>query len=298
MAITAFHVEKLMEARRRGVSFRETVTLGRLHWLVPEEASSALAKKFGISPKPDADLRPGGFADTFFRDWLGVEALTSMDASSFEGAKLIYDLNYPLPESLHRQFDAVLDGGTLEHVFNFPVAIKSCLAMVKTGGFFFWTGPANNYCGHGFYQFSPELAFRILAPENGFEIQEIEIMTHPFPGGELSPRKTLYSVKDPAQVESRVCFMGNLPAVMVLQAKRISTAPIFESFPQQSDYARAWKGDPYVAKAFGSEKGSYLGVLAIWLSNRLPIRLRNWLAGMYQRYFLCTLRNRKLFRKL
>ena len=54
-------------------------------------------------------------------------------------------------------------------IFNFPVAIRNLMRMAKVGGQVFLTTPANNFCGHGFYQFSPELAYRIFALENGFE---------------------------------------------------------------------------------------------------------------------------------
>ena len=31
--------------------------------------------------------------------------------------------------------------------------------------------PANNFFGHGFYQFTPELFFRIFSAANGFEVE-------------------------------------------------------------------------------------------------------------------------------
>ena len=48
-----------------------------------------------------------------------------MDASAFEGANFVHDLNNPIPEELHCKYDAVVDGGTLEHVFNVPVAFAN-----------------------------------------------------------------------------------------------------------------------------------------------------------------------------
>jgi len=37
-------------------------------------------------------------------------------------------------DTIHKnKYDLVFDGGTLEHVFNFPVAIKNCMEMVKVG---------------------------------------------------------------------------------------------------------------------------------------------------------------------
>ena len=58
----------------------------------------------------------------------------------------------------------MIDSGSLEHVFNISQALRNCLEMVESGGHFISIGPANNAMGHGFYQFSPELYFRILSP--------------------------------------------------------------------------------------------------------------------------------------
>lgn len=94
---------------------------------------------------------------------LGAGNVSSCDFSGYEKATLIHDLNVPIGPEWHERFDMVIDGGTLEHVFNFPVAIANCMNLVKTGGHLLLFSPSNNMCGHGFYQFSPELFFRVLA---------------------------------------------------------------------------------------------------------------------------------------
>ena len=65
-------------------------------------------------------------------------------------------MNTPIYGSLKNRFSALLDAGTIEHVFNFPQAIRNCMEMVKVGGHFIQVTVANNFIGHGFYQFSPE----------------------------------------------------------------------------------------------------------------------------------------------
>ena len=44
-----------------------------------------------------------------------------------------------------------------------PGAIK----LTKIGGMIIHALPANNFCGHGFWQFSPELFYELYSPENG-----------------------------------------------------------------------------------------------------------------------------------
>jgi len=41
----------------------------------------------------------------------------------------------------------VIDSGSLEHIYNFPVAIANCMKMVKVGGSFFIFNMANNHMG-------------------------------------------------------------------------------------------------------------------------------------------------------
>src|SRR6185295_9992131 len=104
---------------------------------------------------------------------LGARKVFALDASAFEGAQVVHDLNLPIGPDLQEKFDLVYDGGTLEHVFNFPVALKNCMQLVRPGGQLILHTVTNNYCGHGFYQFSPELFFRALSPENGFEMERM-----------------------------------------------------------------------------------------------------------------------------
>jgi SAM-dependent methyltransferase len=174
-----------------------------------------------------------GYAEPFLR-LLGAESVESFDASDYEGATQIHDFNTPVPEQFKNKFTVVLDGGTLEHIFNFPTAIKNCLEMVATGGHFLSITPTNNFLGHGFYQFSPELYFRILSRDYGYSLEQL-IIFEDFIGSNW------YSVTDPDAVHERVTLINNKPAYLLIIAKRIEVLPIFEKMPQQSDYFALWQ---------------------------------------------------------
>jgi hypothetical protein len=47
----------------------------------------------------------------------------------------------------------VIETGSLDHIFNFPVAISNLMQMTRVGGSVFLTTVANNLCGHGFSGF-------------------------------------------------------------------------------------------------------------------------------------------------
>lgn len=294
MGLGPNHVRMLLAARARGVSFGQTLTLGRQHWCLSAREQLKIAADFDLR-NPEA-IPYGGFADRFFSHWLGSEATAALDYSDFEGASLLHDLNQPVPEEMKGKYDALIDTGALEHIFNFPVALRNCLDMIRIGGRFFWSFPVNNHCGHGFYQFSPELAYRALSAERGFRIIKLLLVMHPFPGAELSPSAKYYRVIDPARAGSRVYISNARPMLMYVEAKKeVGGLPSVHD-PQQSDYALAWSRGTHASRTPDSS-GWAMGA-ALRLADRMPLRARNWLAGMYQRHYQCALRNRRLYRRV
>ncbi len=105
--------------------------------------------------------------------------------------------------------------------------------MVKQGGRLLWVTPANNFFGHGFYQFSPELLYRVLSPENGFEVEEMIAV-------EYGPLRNWYRVIDPTKKRDRVKLINKYPVQLIAIAKRISDVEPFSTIPQQSDYSAMW----------------------------------------------------------
>jgi SAM-dependent methyltransferase len=233
-------VRFLIDARRRGIDFGEVLTLGRqdLNFFPAKMIAVLEAHGFPATAfKGDATTL---YAEPCFLS-LGAKKVHSLDASDFEGATFVQDLNQPLGAGLKERFDLVVDGGTLEHVFNFPLALQSCMEMVKPGGHLLFHTCANNWCGHGFYQFSPELFYRALSPENGFEISRMILHR-------VGPYGGWHEVADPNAVRARVELVSLAPMQLLVLAKRTRVTPIFARAPQQSDYTPRWEpakaGDP------------------------------------------------------
>ncbi len=268
---------------------------------MPNSETKQIKEEFQILAENDKQLIFGGYAEAFFHEWLGARETIALEASDYEGASRIHDLNLPVPEAWNESFDLVIDAGTLEHVFNFPIAVESCLRMVKTGGTIFWSMPANNYCGHGFYQFSPELIYRIFSRESGVQVKQLLLFTHPFPGAELSSRMKFYFMRDPDELRSRAAFINGAPTGLLVEAQKWRKLPLFGTFPQQSDYARVWGGATLTRVIFADAEASFWKPFAnragIWLDQHLPTSLRNWLAGQYQRHIIFSLNNRRIFRR-
>jgi SAM-dependent methyltransferase len=227
-------VQLMLAARKQDVRFDRTVMLGRSVLNVFPQTLAALLERNGLpavkfkNPGPEC-----AYAEPFF-EALGATRVDAMDNSDYEGAKFVHDLNQPIPVEWREQFDVVYDGGTLEHVFNFPVALRNSMELLKPGGRLFIHTCANNLCGHGFYQFSPELFYRALSPENGFEVERM-IMHR------VGPYGNWYEVSDPNSIRSRVELISFTPMHMLIQAKRVAVKEIFRQTPQQSDYVVKWQ---------------------------------------------------------
>lgn len=231
---------------------KSVLTLGRLDSMLTEDWLRKLSATYGADVT-GLDQKREPHAEAFFKR-LGAERVESLDHSAYQGCSVIHDLNEPLPRDAAREgYDLVYDGGTLEHVFHFPNAIANCMALVKTGGHFMCSSPATQWLGHGFYQFSPELFFRVLSPENGFEIRRIFL-------AEFSDREgVIHRVIDPAESGVRTLLDSRNEMLLLVWAKKIADIPPYRAWPKQSDYAARWQaGDESEAAAQTAKNKSLL----------------------------------------
>ena len=269
----------LRQSKLDGAEFTKVCQVGRQALVIHPEDRPAVGLKDASVPIQNNDyLWP--WADSFFRDTLGVRDFHTMDYSDYEGADLLHDLNSPLAPEHYGRFDVIVDGGTLEHIFNVPEALKSYMRLVKVGGRVFIFTPANGNCGHGFYQFSPEFFYRVFQPSNGFEVVRLWAVTHPFPSNFLSRKETCYAVEDPAVVRDRVIISRSGPMMIMVEARKVNENEPFASGPPlQSDYVAEWK-DPNEA---GADSSVTKGGLKNLILGLLPLRGRYWLRGLKQR---------------
>ncbi len=184
--------------------------------------------------------RWGEFADDMFREALKFESVTSIDFSPYEGASVVQDIGAKLRPDLIGQFDLAVDGGTLEHVFNYPVAVGNLMRLVRLGGAVYTQNPCNGLAGHGFYQFSPELLYRVFSEKNGFEIQFVRIAIARNLSVEKTTNQPVYEVIDPAKYRGRVSLACKDPALLMSLAVKRSNVEPFTEPVLQSDYLEKW----------------------------------------------------------
>ncbi len=265
MGFDAHTIKYLLAAQKSGVSFESVLTIGRQTLFTNAREFHSLLRDFGLDvSRDDVDkllTENKGYAERFLAR-IGAGKIDSLDASEYEKATIIHDLNQPIPDELKNRFSLVIDGGSLEHVFDVPTALKSLMEMVAVGGHFIAINPANNFFGHGFYQFSPDIFFRCLSAENGFEIDRVIAF-------ELRNGAPWYSVVDPQEANRRVKLTNRRPVHLIVQAKKTAEAEIFAETPQQFKYSDLWDQDE---RRRGGDSSSLLGrVYQVWRreSNRL-----------------------------
>ncbi len=238
MGLDTNGIKFLLSSKNKGVSFSNTLMVGRqILNLDFREFKENLQGFFLYKSDEQVDkflTAAGGYAEDFLR-YLGAEKIDSLDYSAYEGANILHDMNLAVPENLKGKYSLVLESGSLEHIFNFPRSMANCMEMVQEGGHLLIITPVNNIMGHGFYQFSPEIFYRILNEANGFLIEQMLIF-------EYSPEEKWYQVEDPKKVRCRVELMNSSATYLCLRARRLKEMPVLERFPYQSDYEDAWEG--------------------------------------------------------
>jgi hypothetical protein len=256
-------LQALAFAKANGVDFSKTILLGHQELHVRRHEVKRVFNAFSI-PFSAAEIErifKTRFADDLFRH-LGAIAVDSIDASEYEGASIIHDMNAPVPDRLLSRFTLVFDGGTLEHVFNFPVASANVIKMAVIGGHLLSLAPANNLCGHGFYQFSPELFFRVFGPPNGCRVISLFM-------ADTAPHRAWRLVTDPQILRRRVNLHHFYATMLIMLAARQTDQMEPGFVPQQSDYELgAWRDeDPTRGKGLLSRAKAIVRELlpvAIW----------------------------------
>jgi hypothetical protein len=238
MGLDTNGIKFLFACHKRGISLKNTMMIGRQ--IINTEASELEEDLKGFNLfKSEAETQrimkeKRGYAEPLL-EILGAEHIDCLDYSDYEGANILHDMNLPIPDKWKAKYDLVLESGSLEHIFNFPVSMANCMDMTALNGHLMVITPVNNIMGHGFYQFSPEVFYRVLGKSNGFQIEQMLIF-------EYAPELKWYSVKDPRHVKQRVELMNSSATYLCVLAKRTDLVPINQSFPQQSDYEDAWAG--------------------------------------------------------
>ncbi len=258
MGIRRTELEFILECQSKGLKLGKTLTLGRQDLLTDYDNIELCLNKYEIA-HDNTDIKNfyekrQQFIEPLI-EFIGAESVDSMDKSTFEGASMKHDLNEPIPDHLKNSFDTVIDSGTTEHVFNLPQAMKNIMDLLKTGGHVISILPTNNYCGHGFYQVSPELMYRVFSKNNNFKVNIMIFCVH-------KNNDEWYELTDPEVTGARVEPRSINPSSLLMMATKISDREVYATHPQQSDYANEWTN-------MGA-KGDTVNRLHFWRGSKEP----------------------------
>lgn len=231
--------ERLVEFSTRFRPEGRTLMLGRQSFGVNQrivQKYDTVLEKNGYDLTHEDLLQDDGFCETLMRK-LGFGEVESMDFSGYESAAIIHDLNRPVDASLEEKFDFIFDGGTIEHVFNVPVALDNVFRMLKVGGRFISANGFNGWPSHGIYQFTPELVWT-------YWTRNCECAVHDCRGIHKHPRGGNYQIefKDPAVTGNRLRLRGKIPEgpmYLYYEVERLADSAI-NNRVLQSDYETKW----------------------------------------------------------
>lgn len=222
----------LLYAKRKQ-AFKDTIMLGRQENHLPVSVTSTLTAKA-------SNIENERYSEWIFEETLEANSISSLDNSDYEGATHLADMSENLPEVLTGCFDTVFDGGVLEHIYNAPQALINVSKLCRKGGQIIHVLPSNNYCGHGFWQFSPELFFSLYSEKNGYRHTEVFLAS-------LNDTKQWFRVKKPISGK-RTSSLSSEPLYVLVRTVRDG-----DNFShvnvQQSDYIHAWSNSENVSTA-------------------------------------------------
>lgn len=169
------------------------MTMANLAWLMCEigtaknndgniEVDPVIAERFNRLHERDAvlsnflELREQGFiSDLALFTAIGFDEVWVLDASSYEGADFVFDMNQRgIMDVLKPPFDWVVDIGTTEHIFNVMNVFQNIHEALGSDGHVLHFVPGNSGMNHGFFQFSPILYYQYYH-ENGYDLKDLKL---------------------------------------------------------------------------------------------------------------------------
>lgn len=166
MGIDLQGLKHLVHCKQYG-DYKKTVTLGRQEIHISSYVINNILSTTKLY---------SGFCENLLLNEFGATSVDSIDNSDYENASIIWDMNKLIEDNHIGKFDTVIDYGTLEHVYHVNNALYNTSTLCEVGGQIIHILPSNNYCGHGFWQMSPELFFALYSLKNGYDQTEVFVM--------------------------------------------------------------------------------------------------------------------------
>ena len=204
--------------------YDNVLTLGRQGLDIDFELANYIGRQYGIEFSNNIPFLPWeeispykAYCEKMIKCF-NFTNIDSMDYSTYENATVIHNLNTPIPYHL-KKYDLIVDGGTIEHVFNVPQVFENIINLLDINGIFVSITCNNNYSGHGFYQYSPDLFASIMQKKYGMELLSLKLAklnTEPAEWHDVS------NINNNDDGRNLFHFDTNIPVYIICIARKIS----------------------------------------------------------------------------
>lgn len=216
----------------------QVLTLGRQQTSVTPADFRVIADELGLSlTRPLPRDSSAYLSDRQLFTGLGFDDVVALDARDHEGSDILHDLNSDeVPAGCGARFDLVLDGGTMEHVFDVASALRTICRMTRPGGRVVHISPLSNCVDHGFYSFSPTL-FADFYAANNWLVRRLAIARF-----DRDPSADQWSIR--SYNPSEFCSLGALEpgTYFVLACVQSTQESTSDTVPTQAHYRKTWAG--------------------------------------------------------
>ena len=174
---------------------------------------------------------------------LGIDNIKALDVSPYEGAEIIHDLNRPIPDKLKEIADFIVDGSTLDNVFDPATVLRNFAQLLRPGGRLITINTLNTR--DNAFTICPPSWFLDYFVENGFSDCRVYVCAG-FAGSYTSYWFDTYYIA--AERPTRLVFPSMIWGYYTLVFAEKSAASTTDRAPIQNDYRSAVEWTRYVAQ--------------------------------------------------
>ncbi|WP_316165413.1 hypothetical protein [Bradyrhizobium sp. SZCCHNRI2009] len=223
----------------------DVLMLGRQTMFFTPEHAQLLIQDAGI-PIPDIDFVVDAetrlsssdyISDRDFFRLLGLSKVKALDVSPYEGADIVHDLTKPIPQELERIADFILDGSTLDNVFDPATVLRNEARMLRPGGRLVAVNVASNT--HGPYIIPTAHLLLDYFVTNGFSDARVYVFVY-HPDGRMNAFTPDLTRMRPGQLQP-ANFTSPYTMALVAFAEK-GEQSTWDHSPVQHQYRDHWDG--------------------------------------------------------
>ncbi len=262
MGISKEFAEVILSSCKFNPFSGQAFVVGRQTILLTEDELLELASKYGvkvslkdlvIDDTTKASFGHNYITDRSFMKLCGVSNLQSIDVSDYEGATIVHDLNKEIPLYLKNCADLIIDGSTLDNVFDPVMVLKNLSKMLKPGGRLFSCNMGSNYNCPYFIP-TPSWFYDYFVVNNFFDVN-VYVVVYSVYG------TNVFILNDQTEIPTPPHFLPNLTTehmmVIIVEVTK-GTETATEVIPIQQQYRSFTDNTKFVrnAKKISSNKKS------------------------------------------